>query len=148
MMTKATAVMGPNELIKKLIAESPAEGGSVFLDDFCNQLPDVPRAICVNALKTNRDVVFIVGRKGHMSRAIYGPMKDDYKQAPSFKSPMASGPIRLHIPRRRAVQTDQPVVAEETELNASEFRLRVVVQGQEVFLPIEELELVPAKMAA
>lgn len=140
--------VNPHELIRKLINESKPEGGSIFLDDFCKMVPDVSRAECVMALKNNKDVLFIVGRKGHMSRAVFGKMKESYNEAPSFRSPLASGPIRLHAPQRH-IQSHQPqtsrsAVDKGTEIDASTFKLRVVVQGQEIFIPIDEFELVPA----
>lgn len=157
MNTNAGRVGGnqtPTELIRKLIARSGPEGGSVFLSDFCKQLgPEVPRSECVAALKNNRDVLFVVGRKGHQSRAIFGRMRNNYTQAPSFKSPVASGPIRQHTPRPRQQEVAKqrfinrvlPVVsAEGTALDATKFRLRVVVNGQEVFVPVDQLELVAA----
>lgn len=135
----------PMELIKKLVNESRPEGGSIFLDDFCRQLPNASRMECVSALKNNKDILFIVGRKGHESRAFFGRMKDDYRQAPSFKSPAASGPLRNYTPRRRITPQSVVVASEgsEIKLDANMFRLRAVVQGQEVFIPIDELELVP-----
>lgn len=139
-----------SELIRKLVAESPLEGGSIFLDDFCAQVPGETRADCVSALKNHRGILFVVGRKGHQSRAVWGALKDNYTQAPSFKSAMAgSGPIRHHTPHRQPAQHNNNQQPDNvTQLDASAFCLRVVVQGQEVFVPIDELELVPAKMAA
>lgn len=135
----------PHELIRKLVAESRPEGGSMFLEDFCEQCPGVPRAECVHVLKNSRDVLFIVGRKGHQSRVIFGRMKEHYGDAPSFKSPAASGPIRpqYNTSRRRVMSHKSPVVLNGTDIDVTKFRLRVVVQGQEVFVPVDQIELVP-----
>lgn len=130
----------PHELIKRLVKEGGPNGGSIFLDDFCELCPDSTRQECVAALKSNKDVLFISGRKGHMSRAVFGELRNSYHQAPSFRSPVASGPIR-HMSNR---QPRSVVSNDISELNPQKFRVRLVVQGQEFYVPIEELQLVSA----
>jgi hypothetical protein len=133
----------PHELIKQLVREAGFHGGSIFLDDFCNLCVGSSRQECVAALKNNKNVLFIPGRKGHMSRALFGELRNNVEQAPSFRSPAATGPIRHHQPNR-PTQRKASMVNETVELDPKKFRVRIRLQGQEIFFPLEELQLVPA----
>jgi hypothetical protein len=131
-VSRAVKPTTPGELIAKLINDSPDEGGSIFLDDFCGKLPGSLRVDCVHALKNTKGILFVVGRKGHQSRAVYGHMMEDYKNAPSFS----------HQNHRH---NNRPSVASViSELESGSFRLRATVNGQEIFIPVDTLELVPA----
>lgn len=125
-----------DELANQLLHDNK-DGGAILLDEFCGKLPNVPRMECVRILKNHPHGVFIVGRKGHKSRWVYGKMAQDIKNSSSsFPNP------------GRQNRSNKPTKAQEIqesagEMSAESFKLHVVAEnGQEFFLPLRSIELV------
>jgi hypothetical protein len=127
-------VRTPKELASKLLRENRG-GGSIHLDDFCAQLKDVPRQECIQCLKYEMGDKgrFVPGRKGHPSRWVYGKMLRDLP-------PPASPSNRR---RNETPMVSTPVIG-GTKVPTNSFRLKATINGQAIYIPLDELELVPA----
>lgn len=68
-------------LMAKLLKDNK-EGGTIFLSDFMAQLPgNTEKSNVIQALKGNKEGIFIPGRHGRPSRWVYGPMRAEVSQA-------------------------------------------------------------------
>jgi hypothetical protein len=71
----------PEILMGNLLRDNK-EGGTIFLSDFMAQLPgNTDKSDVIQALRGNKEGVFIPGRHGHPSRWVYGPMRNEIPQA-------------------------------------------------------------------
>lgn len=62
----------PQDAINNLFSQNP-QGGEITLNDFNKLSPTFSRQECIDALRAAPDRgVFLVGRRGHLSRWVYG----------------------------------------------------------------------------
>lgn len=137
----------PESLMAALVKGNPA-GGSITLDQACDRLPNVERRDVIRALKDSNEGVFVVGRKGHASRWVYGDAAE--AEAEKFQSRQQTRTRR--VPRRQQREVEQEQIQENNgprrvELGNgqtfTDLSLKVSVAGQVAIIPLK-VELVPA----
>jgi hypothetical protein len=141
-----TAEETPNlrEALKNVIEQNP-NGGEITLNEFEKLVPHSTRSECVRVLKRSGAGVFITGRRGKLSRFVYGP------PAIPFLTRTNSAPRHQPAPRTRpqpqpavqaapAVETPktrtQPQEVSGSALQTARFELRVGIGDQVTTIPI------------
>lgn len=134
----------PASFMEALLQGNPS-GGSITLDQVCERVPGAERREVIKALKESDEGVFVVGRKGHASRWVYGPAAEE--EAEKFSTRQAVRRIPTKSTRQAAqVQTFEP---RHIQLGAgrtfTDLSLQVTVAGQKAIIPLK-VELIPAEV--
>ena len=102
---------GIREALKALNDKNP-NGGEITLNDFCKMVPSANRRDAVRLLKKAKEGVFITGRRGRVSRFVYGnaalpfltkgqrhytPRSVVEKEAASIGAPSAAFELRIKV---------------------------------------------------
>lgn len=148
--TQTTEEPTLREALKTMIDSNP-NGGEITLDEFAEKVPHSTRSECVRALKRSGAGVFITGRRGKVSRFVYGPPAIPFltRTAPTKRENATPRPARQPQEENRPEKPSKPQpptpAASKPQASVSpqpgqgflQFELRVGIGDQITSIPVK-----------
>lgn len=75
---KSTKSTNLNQVLSDLM-ESKQTSGVITFTNFCRRVPDADKEGCLNFLQSSNKGSFVVGRRGHPSRFVFGAAEEKWK---------------------------------------------------------------------